>query len=195
MSSHDPNVNDAQSVDALRGKFKQNKESQEIGIYMGGNWPQSWWVHPHHHLACCVHLVNPMCTGIDVLCQGDWCPCLTHPLLLYPPLSKSLLHPYQQQPTTNSDDKWMLIQQSETLLPWYQIVLFHWKPAPKPPARTEHSSYHLSNAQVLKCVFLGLWNISSLFVAPLYFLNSVLTMSCLFVPGTHLAGMVGGDRL
>ena len=33
------------------------------------------WFHPHHrHLVCCVHLANPMCTGIDVLCQGDWCP-------------------------------------------------------------------------------------------------------------------------
>ena len=34
------------------------------------------WFHPHHrHLACCcVYLANPMCTGIDVLCQGDWCP-------------------------------------------------------------------------------------------------------------------------
>ena len=30
-------------------------------------------VNPRHHLVCRVHLVNPMCTGIDVLCQGDWC--------------------------------------------------------------------------------------------------------------------------
>ena len=65
-------------------------------------------VNPHHHLVCRVHLVNPMCTGIDVLCQGDWCPRLTHPLLLQPPLSKSLLHPYHcsQRRTVRTSGCW-----------------------------------------------------------------------------------------